>query len=184
MTARLPGVAFLVLASCALTSKAPPLDIHYYAPEVTPVESGAAPSETKIRLGHVSASSHLRARIAYRSSPTEIEFYETKRWTEPPDAYVRRALEQVLADRGVLVTGGKALELEVEVVTFEEVRDPRPLARVGLRYKVIDNRAVVREGTIETERPAGSNFDSVVVAIGKAIDDASVQIASEALGAN
>jgi len=178
-------LAVLALAGCALTSKSPPLDVHYYTPDISPISQAyAMPSQTKIRLGRVSAGSHLRARIAYRTSPTEIEFYETRRWTESPDAYARRALEQVLADRGVLVTGGKALELEVEVVTFEEVREPRPLARVGLRYKLIEDRVVVREGTVETERPAGATFDSFVVAIGKALEDASVQIASESLSAN
>jgi ABC-type uncharacterized transport system auxiliary subunit len=177
-------LALLALAGCALTSKAPPLDVHYYTPDITPIaQAYAIPSETKIRLGRVSAGSHLRARIAYRVSPTEIEFYETRRWTESPDAYARRALVQVLADRGVLVTGGKALELDVEVVTFEEVRSPRSLARVGLRYTLIDNRVVIREGTVETERAAGATFDSFVVAIGKALEDASVQIASESLAA-
>ncbi|HEX5063556.1 MAG TPA: ABC-type transport auxiliary lipoprotein family protein [Kofleriaceae bacterium] len=178
-------LALLALAGCALTSKSPPLDVHYYTPDVSPTtQAYALPSDTKIRLGRVSAASHLRARIAYRVSPTQIEFYETRRWAESPEAYARRALEQVLAERGVLVTGGKALQLDVEVVTFEEVRDPRPLARVGLRYTLIDNRVVIREGTVETEHTAGPSFDSFVVAIGQALDDASLQIASESLTAN
>lgn len=171
----------VALAGCALTKKAPPLDVRYYALQSAPAEQSSPPSETKIRLGRVTAGSHLRSRIAFRASPVEIEFYETRRWTEPPEEYVRRALERALVEQGVLVTGGTALQLQVEVIAFEEVRGPPTGGRVMLRYVLIDNRTVVREGVIESVRPAGDDFSALVVAIGRALDDASESLVSEAV---
>lgn len=173
-------IVVLGLASCALTRKSPPLDIHYYAPQSSEVAPASEPTEIKIRLGRVFAGSHLRSRIAYRASPIEIEFYETKRWTEPPEAFVQRALERMLIARGVLVTGGKALKLDVEVLGFEEVRSPQ-VARVSLRYMLIDDRQVVSSGVVEVERPATQGFDSFVTALGAAIDDACERLAEKVL---
>ena len=174
-------VLVVALAGCSLFTKAPPLDIRYYEPAVATAGASAETSTTKIRLGHVSSGSHLRSRIAYRTSPSGIELYEGRRWTEAPGDYVRRALEQELVRRGALVTGGKALELEVEVIAFEEVRSPKLGGRVALRYLLVDDRDVVREGLVEVERPAGPDFESVVVAIGKALDEASRRVVAEAL---
>src|SRR5690349_17384433 len=117
-----------VLGACALTSKAPPLEVHYYTPKLSLAEPAGPLSRTKVRIGRVSASSQLRSRIAYRTSPTEFALYEERRWAESPDTYVRRALQQKLAARGALVTGGQSLVLDVEIVAFEERRTPRPSA--------------------------------------------------------
>lgn len=174
----------VALAGCALTKKAPPLDVRYYALQSTPIEQTAEPTEgARIRLGRVFAGSHLRTRIAYRSSPVEIEFYETRRWTEPPEDYVRRAIERALVERGVLVTGGVALQLQIEVLAFEEVLGPPVSGRVSLRYMLIDNRKVVREGVIEAVRPAGNDYDfsALIVAIGRAMDEASASVVSEVM---
>jgi len=173
-------IVLLGLAGCALTSKSPPLDIHYYAPQTSEVVPKSEPKEIKIRLGRVFSGSHLRTRIAYRASPIEIEFYETRRWTEPPEAFVRRALERALIGRGVLVTGGKALKLDVEVLGFEEVRSPQ-VARVSLRYMLIDDRVVVASGVVEVERPATQGFASFVTALGAAIDEACARLVEEVL---
>ena len=172
-----------VVAGCALTSKSPPLDVRYYTLETAPVARSADASSVKIRLGRVSASSHLRARIAYRASAIEIELYETKRWAEPPQTLVRRALERQLAARRALVPGGQAMELEVEVVAFEEHGAP-PTARVRLRYVMIDDRAVVVDGIIDVERPAAGDFASFVDALGKALDDASARLVDEVIDAH
>lgn len=175
------AAAVSLLAGCALFSKSEPLDIRYYAPPAVPSESRDDGSATKVRLGDVSSGSHLRSRIAYRASPTEIELYEERRWTEPPHEYARRALEQELVARGVLVTGGKALELEVEVVGFEIVEVPVPAGRVALRYLLIDDRTVVREDVVEVVRPGRADFDSLVTAIGGALEEASERVVAEAM---
>jgi cholesterol transport system auxiliary component len=172
------GLVAAAIAGCALTSKSPPLDVRYYALETTAAERTVDASRVKIRLGRVSASSHLRSRIAHRASPIEIELYETRRWTEPPEAYVRRSLEHELVERGALVTGGKALELEVEVVAFEEQRAP-PTAHVRLRYVLIDDRLVIANGIVAVDQPVAGDFASFVAAIGEALDMASAQLVAE-----
>jgi ABC-type uncharacterized transport system auxiliary subunit len=81
----------------------------------------------------------------------------------------------------VLVTGGVAPELEVEVIAFEEVRGPQPLGRVRLRYRLIDRREVIAESTVDITRPAGEDFASKVNAIGGALDEASVRLTDEVI---
>jgi len=169
------------LAGCSLFSKAPPLEITYFEPRVTAGETRAEPTDVKIRLGRVSLGGHLRSRVAYRTSRSSIELYEGRRWAEPPSEYVQRALEQELVRRGALVTGGRALELDVEVIAFEEVRSPAHAGRVVLRYMLVDDRDVIREGVVEAERPAGADFESVVTAIGEALDQASRRVVAEAI---
>ena len=176
---RLP-ILLAAVTGCALTSKSPPLDVRYYTLETAPVARSADVSRVKIRLGKVSASSHLRSRIAYRASSIEIELYETKRWAEPPQTLVRRALERQLAARSALVTGGKAMELEVEVVAFEE-RGAPPTAHVRLRYVMIDDRRVVVDGIIDVERPSSGDFASFVDALGNALDEASAKLVDEVI---
>jgi uncharacterized lipoprotein YmbA len=175
----------LGLTACALTSKSRPLEVEYFAP-TAPIGEGTVradastePEAPKVRLRRVFSGSHLRTRIAYRTSPVRLEFYEAKRWTEPPEEYARRALEQSLFERGLLVTGGAAPELEVEVIAFEEIQAPRHSGRVRLRYRLIDRREVVDERTIDVVRPAGATFDSLVLAIGAALDDASARLATD-----
>lgn len=171
----------LCLAACALTSKAPPLDVEYFAPQSPAEEAPMNESTKKLRLGHVEAGTHLRSRIAYRESPIELGFYEQRRWTESPEEYARRALERELAQTGALVTSGRAPELEVEVLAFEEIRAPRPAGRVSLHYRVIEDRRVVRDNVVDVTRPATGGFGSIVVAIGAALDEASTRVVSEAL---
>jgi cholesterol transport system auxiliary component len=174
----------LALAGCALLgSKAPPFEVNYYTPPITePGERGSPPGGIRIRLGRVFAASHLRARIAYRTSPVSVELYETRRWTESPDAYVRRELESALFERGALVTGGNALELDVEVLAFEEVRGPPAAGRVRLRYVLVDRRTVVASGVVDVAREASGDFGAIVVAIGSALGEASDRIVSEVVG--
>ncbi len=170
-----------LLGACALTSKAPPLDVEYFAPQSPEGEAPIGESIKKLRLGDVQAGSHLRSRIAYRESPIQLGFYEERRWTESPEEYTRRTLERELAQTGALVTSGRAPDLEVEVLAFEEVRAPRLAGRVSLHYRVIDDRKVVRDGIIDVTRPANGGFGSVVVAIGGALEEASSRVVSEAL---
>jgi ABC-type uncharacterized transport system auxiliary subunit len=174
------SILVAAVAGCALTSKSPPLEVRYYTLEAAPVERHANESRVKIRLGRVSASSHLRSRVVYRASPIEIELYETKRWAEPPETLVRRAVENQLAARRALVTGGKAMELEVEVVAFEERGAPRT-AHVRLRYVMIDQRDVVVDDIVDVERPTTGDFASFVDALGKALDDASAKLVDEVI---
>lgn len=175
----------LVLAGCALSSKAKPLELHYFSAE-SPADTTAqsrAPvaGAPRLRLGQVTAADYLRYRIVHRESAQSVDPYETLRWTEPPREFVRRALIRALFDTGALVqvVGGVAPTLDVEVTAFEEVARPGGHAgRVELSYQLHDERTVLARGTVTAERPArGSGMEAVVAAIGAAMDAASAELA-------
>ena len=82
-------------------------------------------------------------------------FYEDQRWTENPEAYLRRALERDLyEERGLsrIVTGGTAI-LDIELTAFEELRGQPTKARVAVRFSLRDDRHSFLERTLELERP-------------------------------
>jgi ABC-type uncharacterized transport system auxiliary subunit len=179
-------VALLALAAgCALTSKSKPLEVRYFtpglrvAPDASPPLAGPAPGGTapalELRLGRVDAASHLREKIAFRDSDHEVGYYETLRWTETPDAFVRRALDRSLFQQHGLaeVVSGIAPQLEVEVTAFEEVRAPRHVVRVELTWKLRDRRNVLRQRTVAVEKPIEDVApDAIAVAMGSALDEA------------
>jgi ABC-type uncharacterized transport system auxiliary subunit len=175
----------LVLAGCALTSKSAPLELRYFSPETAqPAPAAVAPiaaPHARLRVGRISASADLRYPIVHRESPVEIAPYETLRWTDTPDTYVRRALGHALFDTRPLdqALGGDAPTLDVDVTAFEEIQHgARHGGRVELRYLVHDDREVLARGTIAIERDAaGATIEPVVASIGSALDAATAQLA-------
>jgi len=144
------------LIGCALTSKASPLMPRYFSPELRQ-EGQSRPSANgglELRLGRIEASAHLEQRLAYRSHESELGYYEDWRWTQPPEAYLARALAQQLFEQGALVhvVSGAAPTLDVELSSFEEVRSGGPHARVELRLILRDERRTLLERTLRIER--------------------------------
>jgi cholesterol transport system auxiliary component len=175
-------LALVLLAGCALTQKAAPLELRYFAPptRATAERARVAPS-TPLRLGHVTTSALLGTRIVHRDSAVESAPYETLRWTDEPDVYVRRSLARALFDAAPFeqAIDSEAPTLDVDVLAFEEVRrGASRLGRVELRYEVRDDKRVVAHGTIAIERAAGAGIEGVVAAIGRALDDATSGLAS------
>jgi cholesterol transport system auxiliary component len=174
-----------LLAGCALTSKSAPIDIEYFTPVlVAPshVRIDAPTGEAvRLRLGKVKASDHLRAAIVHRASSIELGIYHSRRWTERPDRYVRRALESKLfADRTMVeAISGSALTLDVEVLAFEEIDAPEHAGLVELRYRLRDDRSILASGTATARHAAtGTDFATVVSAISAALDEASAKVAT------
>lgn len=170
-----------LVAGCALTSKAPPVDIHYFSPAGRPVAATPAHVAARARLGRVTASSYLRYRIAQRRSSVQVELSDSRRWTEQPEDYVRRSLSRALFNvRGVdQAVTGDALTLTVEVTAFEDVvREGKHFGCVQLHYQVDDDRDVLAADTVTVERPAtGSDMSEIVTAIGDALEIASAEVA-------
>lgn len=172
----------LLVASCALTSKAPPLELRYFTPTPShPLEIRAQPESGRVRLDRVTSASHLRSRIAHRRSAVELELSDTERWAEDPEDYARRSLEHALSARGVeLAVSGEALALVVEVTAFEDVeRGGRHFGRVQLHYQIEDDVRILAEDVVTVERPAaGPDISQVVFAIGDALEAASAEVAT------
>jgi ABC-type uncharacterized transport system auxiliary subunit len=152
------ALAALALPGCALFVKNEPLDPRYYTPEpyAASAPAQAAPQDLALRLGPITSGSEIRQNLVVRSAGNELTFSEEQRWTEKPEAYLRRALSQELFEkRGVRrVVSGPSLTVEVELVSFEEVvRGQSRVGRVVATLILHDERLVREEKTLTAEVP-------------------------------
>jgi ABC-type uncharacterized transport system auxiliary subunit len=154
------GLVALALCAqgCAFTSKGEPLSPRYFSPDLGQSASSgrAAPGASlELRLGQMGAASYLEERIAYRLSEAELGYYEDRRWTEPPEEFLRRALgRELFEQRGLArVLSGPAPTLDVELVGFEELRYGATRARVTLRFALANERRVLLERMVTVEQP-------------------------------
>lgn len=193
-------VALVVLAAgagCAFTSKGEPLTPRYFSPVPAAVPStgdaaapegardasandGASASDSvgaplDLRIGRIEPAAYLEERISYRVDDAELAYYDDRRWTEPPEQLVRRALESQLFETQTFrrVVSGAAPTLDVEVASFEEVRGETPRARLSLLVTLRDDRHALLERTVSREAPlaAGADVDPGR-ALAKAMADA------------
>jgi cholesterol transport system auxiliary component len=149
------------LAGCALTSKSEALMSRYFSPERSrrmPPRAHAGEPALELRLGRVRAGSHLGERIVYHQAPNELGFYEDRRWTEPPEEYLRRSLARTLFEERRLrhVVTGPAPTLEVELSAFEEIRSSPKVARVRVTARLLDERVARLEETITFDQRVDS----------------------------
>ncbi len=169
-----------VLAGCALTSKSTPVEYRYFSPELAQTAPSHEAPRAAIRLGRITPAEHLRGAIVHRDSAVELAPYETLRWSEGPDVYVRRALVRSLFEARPLeqAVAGDVATLDVEVVAFEEVRHGEQRAgRVELRYVLHDNHRVIDRGVVHAEHAcADHRIEAVVAEIGRALEDAAAQL--------
>jgi cholesterol transport system auxiliary component len=158
----LVAVALLATGSggCALTSKASPIRPRFFSPELPPTPSEVTLGTTstapvELHLGLVEAASYLEERISFRVNASELGYYEDRRWSERPEEYLRRALEQELFERRHVrrVLSGPGNTLDVELTSFEELRGSPGRVRVALRVTLHDEREALLETTIVNEEP-------------------------------
>jgi cholesterol transport system auxiliary component len=169
----------LLANGCALLSRGTPLQPRYYDP--APPQRFAASITSpacRLKLGDVMADDSLGRSIAFRRSPHEVGFYETRRWSESPDNYLRRALERRLFDeqRCERILSGGGLTLDARLIAFEEQRGRPHQARVAVHVVLHDEQGVAAETTFEAARPfpAGESdaaFEAFVAAVAQALDD-------------
>jgi cholesterol transport system auxiliary component len=163
-------VLFMLGASgCAFLSKGEARSPRYFSPTiesatVEPAREQAALARPELRVGRVEPAAYLEERIAYRVSDNELAYYEDRRWTEPPEQFVRRALESELFETHAFrrVVSGEAPTLDVEVLSFEELRQGgAPRARLSLLITLRDERHALLERTVTavTELEQGAHAD-------------------------
>jgi ABC-type uncharacterized transport system auxiliary subunit len=178
-------LALCTCPACALTSKAEPLTPRYFSPEQQNAAAPPAPASASVelRLGEVAAAAHLEERIAYRPSDGELGYHESWRWTEPPQAYLRRALARELFERRglVRVVSGNAPTLNVELISFEELRDGAARARVEIAIVLRGERLALLERTVRKEvpLPPGSSDEPLRLtrALSRALESAVSEVA-------
>ncbi len=166
------SIGLLALSACALTSKAEPRELRFFAPELAEVTPAVGEPCARVRLDRVTAGSELRLAIERRVSNVELEPYETLRWIEAPDAYARRAVARALFARPLAeAITGPSLVLDIDVTAFEELAHAGHHAGVvALHYELRDDREVIARGDVRDERPAAdASIEAVVRAIGEAL---------------
>ena len=192
INALLCAAAATALAGCALLGKNDPPTRRYFTPEspeaggglmATPADAPKRTEGLRLRLGRVTAWSHLRERMVLRTSARELSYSENRRWTERPDIYLQRALAHALfEERGLTqVVSGSAATLEVELIAFEELQKPR---RALLQALVVlhDERVGHLQETVTVEEPLAPAKDAdeavaVVEALSRALRTAVTRIA-------
>jgi cholesterol transport system auxiliary component len=186
----LGGLALaLVIGGCALTSKGDALSPRFFSPEPelnakTLPEPAGPPLE--LRLGQVEAASYLEERISYRPRPSELAYYEDRRWTEAPEHYLRRALAHELFERRHLrrIVSGRGATLDVELTAFEELRGTPAKVRLALSYTVhedgqssLERSLVVERALVQTNEPDPAR--QVAAALALALADAVSRVSEE-----
>lgn len=186
-------LAAVLLAGCALTSKAPSLDVRYFTPDVVTTRAATMEASSaaahgdqpppKLCLGRITSSTFLRSQIVYRVSAYEVGSYDDRRWTEYPEAYLRRSLRSSLFDEGRVQegSGGACPTLDVDLLGFEEVRRGAARAgRVQIAYRLHEGPTMLASDVVTVERAAPANADiaAVVAAIGAALAEATLRMSA------
>ncbi len=180
------------LQGCALFSKGEVTMRRYYTPELSAIRPSQAHSSSELRLGRVTAGVYISERIMFRESAYEVGFYDDRIWTEKPEAYLRRGLGRVLFEEQGLrsVVRGAGPTLDVELISFEEVKAPQHIGRVKLSFALSDERVVSLQQTITVDRPiieqspknASTEASAVAQAMGEALRDAIYEVSNRVVG--
>ncbi len=184
------------MVGCALTSKSDSVVLRYFSPvstlartTTTDAEAPRAAPELALRLGRVTAARHLKEKIAFRDSAYELGFYDDLRWTEKPEAYLRRALRTSLFEehRVVQRVSGVGLTLDIDLDAFEELKTPHQAGRVGVTWTLRDDQVVLAEEAFVIERafaPKGEGEPTALIAaLSGALDEAVTRIVTRSLAA-
>jgi ABC-type uncharacterized transport system auxiliary subunit len=173
------AILAIVWSGCTLTQPSKPVDLRYFAPELPARETTATPC-APIRIGRIHAGAELGFAIEHRVSKVEVQPYETLRWSELPETYVRQAIVNGLFSSKLFEEAiSDAPVLSVEVVAFEDAtRGTTRDGRVVLDYTLRDNNRVIARGQASAVHPAeNASIEAVVGAIGTSLVDASDQLA-------
>lgn len=174
-------VSAAIVAGCALTSKGKALPVSWYTPEqVQPGSANPQAAGPALRLGYVRSGADLGQRIAWGDGAYRMGFYEERRWTERPAQFVTTALRRALFETHGLqpATQATAPQLDVEVVSFQELRSPQAHAgRVALQVRLSNEHELLDTTLVKDEPVKGERFDDVVAAISRALDAAANEAA-------
>jgi ABC-type uncharacterized transport system auxiliary subunit len=164
--APLVGLLLTLPTSCALTNKADPLNLRYFAPHVphasnsvgAPVGGG---ERVTVYIERVEGAAHLTEAIAYRKSETELAYHEGLRWTEQPSVYLERAMSEALFGDGTRTRGlsDRGYALDVSLEAFEQLSYGEPRVRIVTRVWVGDDRMGLSERRFVVDEPIGAPTD-------------------------
>ena len=173
------GVLVLLTGCAGYLLPSPPPTPRYFAPtEPPPPPAVDDPAPIGVRLLAVRTPVHLREQIVWRRSDVEYGFYEQRRWTEQPSAYVERALARELfaVERIPREVASGSPVVTADVLTFEEVREPAHEARVEIAADLLDGRCLLLRQRFAASRPlADDDPSNLARAMGEALADVAHQ---------
>src|SRR5690606_6666609 len=128
---------------------------------------------------------YLTETIAYRRSESVVADYDTLRWTEPPDVYLGRVIDDVLFSgserrRG---TTEPAATVSVEPQAFDRLTYGQPRARVAVYVAIADENLVIRERRLIADVRVVNGKEepevALVTAFGRALNDVAASVRDE-----
>jgi cholesterol transport system auxiliary component len=180
----IPFVFALAVAStcgCALLSRGSAVDVRWFTPDQAhaPVGNAEMQPGRELRLGRVISGSAVGLRIAFGDGLYEVGYYDSRRWTERPEHYVRRALDRALFEGGGFrrALTGDAPSLDVDVLEFQEVKVPTTHAARLTLHVVLSTDRVLLERTVTVSEPAAGDFEAFVAAMAIALEASTAEIA-------
>lgn len=182
------GALSASLLGCAFFTKSDPVVLRYFTPEAIgarpdppdavrlAAKPANGPTGLELRMGRINSASYVKDRIAFRDKSYEIGYYEELRWTEKPEAYLRRALARALfEEQGIhQIISGSGTTMDVDLDAFEELRSPRHAARMQVTWALRDDQRVQFQETFVIERPlppgGPSGPEAIAAAMAQAFD--------------
>lgn len=166
------GIAVLLLGATASCLSGPDevKFVRFFRPENdAPAEAPAASQRVPLVVRRIAAAGHLREPIAWVKDRIEIGHYEELRWSETPQRFVERALDEALFVRRGIVEGSGGDSIDVEVTAFEQVFDEVIHARVALRVVLEGRQGRLRREFAHDEPIADDSPESLARAMGRAM---------------
>jgi cholesterol transport system auxiliary component len=180
------------MPGCALFSKGDPGAARFFSinrePDrpgsVTAKLSGVREEPLELRLGRVTGAQYIEERLVFRDSANELGYYRERRWTEPPELFLKRLLAHALfEERGLRhVVGGSGPTIDVQLTALDEIRAPQRLARAQVVARLHVEHLVLWEEILTVDLPVIEKKDgdlavATVEALGKAMQAVVDQIA-------
>ena len=184
---RLAPLALLCLGACLTPSEPPP--VRYFSVMPSALEAVAArelPESSRavgrvVRLRQFRSAGHLQERWVWRRG-SEFGFADQLRWTDPPVAYLERALAHTLfEERGLRGSeSNQAPVLDLELTAFDWIPGPQPEVHLALTLRLEDRgrQATYLETSLTLSVPVGGAGESLDIAramgrgLGQIVDEA------------
>jgi ABC-type uncharacterized transport system auxiliary subunit len=174
-------VVALALAGCALARTTP--NVRYYTLAITtpPSTSVGAP----IRVGTINSDQpYATERIAFRTSPYQLDYYTYHRWAADPRNLIRTVARDYFERAGG--ASGVPFELDGNIRRLEEVDEPSGRrGALALDVRLARGGRVVLERAYSESEPAESpRPEAVAAALSRALQRILDQVLAEAARAD
>lgn len=155
------------LAGCL--SQTPPPAVRWFLPAVDVEAESPQSNRVPLQLMRVTASSHLRDAMVWRSSDVEIYFDELNKWGTTPAELVQDALEDVFFSGAFSpTTSASGARVEVDVRAFEGAdTEARVELAVSLR---MGSGSWVQRAFAASEPMDGRGAEALARALGRALE--------------